>query len=114
MTEPTPAPTPAPPPQSRSLAVEVPPDLQPIYSNFAVITHSPWEVILDFAAITPNVPRVRVNTRLILTPMNAKLLLRALGENLSKYEGQFGEIRLPEGVSLAEHLFKGTKPPEAG
>ncbi len=30
-----------------------------------------------------------------MTPLNAKLLLRALGENLSKYEEQFGEVRMP-------------------
>ena len=44
----------------------------------------------------------------VMTPMNAKLLLRALGENLSRYEAQYGEIIVPTG--LAEQLFKPQKP----
>lgn len=103
-------PNPAPPPQ-RQLAVELPNDLNSVYSNFAVITHSPSEIVVDFAVVMPNVPRAKVNARVVMTPMNAKLLLRALGENLSKFEGQFGEIKLPEGFTLAESLFR-PKPPE--
>jgi hypothetical protein len=30
-----------------------------------------------------------------MTPLNAKLLLKALQENLAKYEEKFGEIRMP-------------------
>ncbi len=90
--------------------IELPPDLEAVYSNFALITHSPSEVIIDFARILPNVPRARIYARIIMTPLHAKLLLRALGENLSKYEGQFGEINVPEGGSLADHLFR-FKPP---
>jgi len=108
-------PNPVPPvqPLQRPLAVELPNDLVPLYSNFAVIKHSPSEIVVDFATLMPDVPRVKVNARIILTPMNAKLLLRALAENLSKYEGQFGEIKLPEGFSLADHLFRQQKPPQA-
>ena len=110
---PIPAPTPPPaPPQQRQLAVELPNDLSPVYSNFAVITHSPSELVVDFATVLPNMPRAKVSARVVMTPMNAKLFLRALGENLSRYEGQFGEIKLPEGVSLADHLFRPPKPPE--
>jgi hypothetical protein len=90
--------------------IELPPDLEAIYSNFALITHSPSEVIIDFARVLPNAPRAKVYARILMTPLHAKLLLRALGENLSKYEGQFGEINIPEGGSLADSLFK-FKPP---
>ncbi|MER3544876.1 MAG: DUF3467 domain-containing protein [Chloroflexota bacterium] len=90
--------------------IELPPDLEAIYSNFALITHSPSEVVIDFARILPNTPRAKVYARIIMTPLHAKLLLRALGENLSKYEGQFGEINIPEGGSLADSLFR-FKPP---
>jgi hypothetical protein len=37
-----------------------------------------------------------VYSRLIMTPINAKLLHRALGENLAKFEAQYGEIKTPE------------------
>ncbi|MGQ9457706.1 MAG: DUF3467 domain-containing protein [Anaerolineae bacterium] len=75
--------------------IELPRDLEAIYANFALITHSPSEVILDFARVLPNQPTARVYARIVMTPMNAKLLLQALGENLRKYEAQFGEIKTP-------------------
>ncbi len=103
----------SPPLQQRQLSVELPNDLNPAYANFAVITHSPSEIVVDFAVVMPNVPRAKVNARVVMTPMNAKLLLRALGENLSKFEGQYGEIKLPEGFTLAESLFRPPKPPES-
>jgi len=47
----------------------------------------------------------------VMTPLNAKLLLRALGENITKHEAQYGEIKLPrQGPSLAQQFF-GFKPP---
>lgn len=76
--------------------VELSPDLDAIYSNFALITHSPSELIVDFARILPNVPKARVHARIIMTPMHAKLLLRALSENIENYEKQFGEIKTPD------------------
>jgi hypothetical protein len=90
------------------MAIEIPSNLEAIYSNFALITHSPSEVVVDFARILPNMPKARVYARIMMTPMNAKLLLRALADNLSRYEAQYGEIILPTG--LAEQLFKPQKP----
>lgn len=78
-----------------SVNVELPADLEAVYANFVMITHSPSEVVLDFARILPNVPKAKVYSRILMTPMNAKLLLRALGENLKKFEEQFGEIKTP-------------------
>ena len=93
--------------------IEVPPDLEAIYANFALITHSASEIILDFATVLPNTPRAKVHARIVTTPMHAKLLLRALNENLEKYEAQFGEIRVPaEGDELAQQFFGATRPPQ--
>jgi hypothetical protein len=95
----------------RKVNIEVPPDLDAIYANFAMITHSPSEIIIDFARVLPNAPKSRVHARIVTTPMHAKLLLRALTENLSKYEAQFGEIKLPPGGDeLAQEFFGGVKP----
>ncbi len=77
----------------RSIQIELPSDLEATYSNFALITHSPSEMILDFARVLPNLPKAKVYARIIMTPMNAKLLHRALGENLGKYEEKHGEIK---------------------
>jgi hypothetical protein len=80
------------PPQ---INIELPADLEPIYSNFAIISHSPSEMVVDFARILPGVPNAKVLARVVMTPLNAKLLLRALQENLSKYEATYGEVRTP-------------------
>ncbi len=98
-------------PRQPQFQLEIPPDLEMIYSNFAVITHSASEIVMDFARVLPNSPRHRVHARILMTPLNAKLLARALNENLAKYEAQFGEIIVPEGPSLADALFR-PKPPQ--
>ncbi len=82
--------------QSVQINVELPGDLEAVYSNFALITHSPSELIVDFARILPNSPKAKVYARVIMTPMNAKLLLNALSENIAKFEQQFGEIKAPD------------------
>jgi hypothetical protein len=82
--------------QSMQINIELPAELEAAYANFAMITHSPSEVVLDFARILPNVPKAKVYARVIMTPINAKLLLRALTDNLSKFEAQYGEIKTPE------------------
>ncbi|MBI5961534.1 MAG: DUF3467 domain-containing protein [Chloroflexi bacterium] len=90
----------------RRLNLEIPADLAAVYANFAIISHSPWEIFLDFAQILPNLPKARVRTRLVLTPTNAKMLLKALEENIEKFESQFGEIKLPpRPQTLADQLF---------
>jgi hypothetical protein len=85
-----------PQPQQRPIQIELPADLEATYSNFALITHSPSEIIVDFARVLPNVPKAKIYARIVLTPMNAKLLHRALGENLGIYESKFGEIKTPD------------------
>ncbi len=80
----------------QKLNVEIPADLEAVYANLALITHSPSEVVIDFARVVPNVPKAKVYARILLTPMNAKLLHKALGDNLQKFEEQFGEIKLPD------------------
>lgn len=67
-----------------------------VYSNLAIISHSPSEFVVDFIRIVPNVPKAKVKSRVILTPQHAKRLMRALQDNISKYESQFGMIEEPE------------------
>jgi hypothetical protein len=64
-----------------------------IYSNLAIINHSPSEFVLDFVAIMPGVPKSKVKSRIILTPQHAKRLLKALGENIHRFEQAHGEIK---------------------
>ncbi len=62
------------------------------YSNLAIISHSANEVYFDFIAVAPNGPQARVQTRVIMTPENAKNLLFALSDNIKNYEATFGVI----------------------
>lgn len=96
----------------KSLNVELPANLEPIYANFVLISHSPSEIIIDLAQMLPNQPKVRIKARTVITPLNAKLLLRALQENLAKYEATFGEIVVPgQANDLAREFFGGVRSP---
>jgi len=86
-------------PQPVQLSIELPSDLEAVYANFALITHSPSEMILDFARVLPGAPKAKVQARIVMTPMNAKSLHKALGENLENFEKQYGAIKLPEAVA---------------
>ena len=69
---------------------------QGIYANLAIITHSTSEFILDFVRIMPGLPKAGVQSRIVMTPENAKRLLFALQDNIVKYEKNFGQIKMPE------------------
>jgi hypothetical protein len=75
-----------------------------IYSNLAIITHSPAEFIIDFTRIVPGLPKAKVHARIITTPQHAKMLLKALSENIEKFESRFGEIKL-EGQQTPPYGF---------
>ena len=67
---------------------------QGTYANLAIITHSSSEFILDFIRVMPGMPKAGVQSRIVLAPEHAKRLLRALEENIGKYERAFGLIRI--------------------
>jgi hypothetical protein len=77
-----------------------------VYANFALITNSASEIVIDFAQLMPQMPQARVRARIVMTPMNAKLVLRALSERITRFEAQYGEIVIPEGSGLADQLFR--------
>lgn len=63
-----------------------------IYSNLAIINHSPSEFVVDFVNIMPGRPKAKVKSRIILTPQHAKRLMKALGENIHRFEKAHGQI----------------------
>ncbi len=67
---------------------------QGVYSNMVMIAYSPSEFIFDFAKILPGLPKARVQSRVLMTPQHAKLLLKALEDNIKQYEAKFGEVKL--------------------
>ena len=66
-----------------------------VYCNFALISHSHSDFVLDFARVMPGMPKPEVVSRVILAPEHAKRLLAALQENIFKYEQEFGKIVVP-------------------
>lgn len=98
--------------QPPSLNFEIPPGEDAVYSNLVRISHTPAELVFDFAAMLPGQTAAKVVSRLVMSPMGAKMFLRALAENLGRYETTFGEISLPPDNSLASELFRPNRPPE--
>lgn len=83
------------PPKGQQINIELgEKEAEGIYSNLAIITHSPAEFIIDFTRVVPGVPKARVYARIISTPQHAKMLLKALKENIDKFEARFGEINI--------------------
>ena len=63
------------------------------YSNLAIINHSVSEFVVDFVNIMPGQPKSRVKSRIILTPQHAKRFLKALNDNVHRFENAHGEIK---------------------
>jgi hypothetical protein len=89
----------------------VPANLEVEYVNLVRIAHSPSELVFDFAHLLPGISPAQVRSRIVMSPLGAKLFYRALAENLAKYEASFGEITVPGASSLADYLFR-PSPPE--
>ncbi|NJN54049.1 MAG: DUF3467 domain-containing protein [Anaerolineae bacterium] len=106
----TPA-TPPTQPAPQKITIDMPKELTAVYANVAFISHTPAELILDFAQVLPRTPRGKIMSRIIMSPMHAKMLHNALGQSLATFEQQFGAIRLP--TNLAEQFFR-FPPPEGG
>jgi hypothetical protein len=82
-------------PQQQQMTIELgEKEAEGIYSNLAIISHSPAEFVVDFTRVLPGVPKARVLSRIVMTPQHAKLLLHALNDNIGKYEQQHGVINV--------------------
>ncbi len=63
------------------------------YANLAIINHSVSEFIVDFISVMPGQPKAKVKSRIILTPQHAKRLVKALAENVKRFEKSHGVIK---------------------
>ena len=82
-------------PQQQRITVDLgEKEAEGIYSNFALISHSPHEFILDFARLVPGLPKSKVHARIIMTPQSAKALQKSLAVNVARFEQTYGEIKL--------------------
>lgn len=94
------------PPKAKRITIDIPKDLKAVYANIAFISHTPAEMVIDFAQVLPRMPRGTVQARVIMSPMHAKMLQAALSQNIANYERQFGPIKLPQQISLADQFFR--------
>jgi len=96
-------------PEKKGPKITIPSDLEVVYANLVRITHSPSELIFDFAQMLPGLTGPLIKSRVLVSPLTAKLIYKALGDNLIKFEASFGEVSIPGNSSLADSLFQ---PPE--
>ena len=81
-------------PKQGQINIELDQDVaQGIYSNLAIINHSQSEFVIDFVSIMPGVPKNKVKSRIVLTPQHAKRFLKAMHDNIARFEQQHGEIK---------------------
>lgn len=80
-----------------NLKIELPDNDDIIYySNFAIVSHSPEEVVIDFARILPGREEAKIVSRVIMTPKNAKMFSEAIATNIENFEKKFGELAMPQ------------------
>jgi len=99
-------------PQKSIPNIEMPDDLESQYVNFVRISHTASEFVMDFSLLLPGVNKPQVDARIVMSPTAAKLFLRAMTENLKRYEANFGEISVPGSHTLADDLFRQGDSPE--
>ena len=75
-----------------------------VYANLTLVSHSQAEFILDFARIVPGVPKAKVHSRVIMTPMALKALTANLQANLERYEAVNGEIKMAGQPQVQNHI----------
>ncbi len=83
--------------QGQQLSIELTEEMADgVYSNLAIITHSAAEFVVDFIKVMPGVPKAKVKSRIVLTPEHAKRFMRALQDNVTKFENEHGPIKHTE------------------
>jgi hypothetical protein len=89
------------PPVQNQLNIEISEEVaEGSYANLAIITHSHAEFVMDFVNVMPGTPKSRVKSRIIFTPMHAKRFMRAMQENIERYEAANGPIKDLEQIEI--------------
>ncbi len=86
-------------PQEVKLEIQIDDEIaQGVYVNLAVVNHNESEFVIDLIFVQPQAPRAKVRSRVILSPHHAKRFVKALQENIGRYEQNFGEIKLTQKI----------------
>jgi hypothetical protein len=87
--------------QQNQLNIEISEEMaEGAYANLAVITHSHAEFVVDFVNVMPGTPKSKVKSRIIFTPMHAKKFMKALIDNVQRYEAANGTIKDLEQIEI--------------
>ena len=73
-----------------------------LYVNQAIIGHSQKEFIIDLGLLVPPGNKIKVQSRIITNPIDAKILYLLLKENIEKFEQRFGVIQVRKTSSQKE------------
>jgi len=91
--------------QANQLNIEITEEVaEGSYANLAIITHSHAEFVIDFVNVMPGTPKSKVKSRIIFTPQHAKRFMKALAENVSRYESANGHIKDLEEIQIPMHF----------
>lgn len=89
------------PEQPNQLNIEISEEVsEGAYANLAIITHSHAEFVIDFVNVMPGTPKSKVKSRIILTPFHAKRFMKAMIENVNKFEAANGPIQDLEQIEV--------------
>jgi Protein of unknown function (DUF3467) len=87
--------------QSNQINIEISDEIaEGEYANLAIITHSHAEFVIDFVNVMPGTPKSKVKSRIILTPFHAKRFMKAMVDNVKKFETANGVIQDMESVEI--------------
>ena len=87
--------------QPNSINIEISEEIaEGTYANLAIITHSHAEFVMDFVNVMPGTPKSKVKSRIIFTPQHAKRFMKAMIENINRYEAANGPIKDLEEVQI--------------
>jgi hypothetical protein len=87
--------------QNNQLNIEISEEVaEGSYANLAIITHSHAEFVIDFVNVMPGTPKSKVKSRIIFTPMHAKRFMKAMAENIERYEAAHGTVQDLEQVEI--------------
>jgi len=95
--------------EERRLAIES--DAQAasgVYSNLMMVTHRKEEFVLDFLFVHPQRGPdgdqiANLRSRVITSPEHVKRIVRALQDNIARYEAKFGAIEEATDMPKAVH-----------
>ncbi|MFA5220909.1 MAG: DUF3467 domain-containing protein [Methanoregula sp.] len=78
---------------TQEISVNIPPTLDPVYSNMIQIAFKDDEFTFMFLHQLPQVNQARAKAIVSITPNHAKNLLAVLSKTVQEYEAKFGAIK---------------------